>query len=88
MKRSIGLGRIADALVAEWRGAAPGLVQRDIEAELARARGREVARVERDRVLLAELLRVRRRISAGAVSSWDLEALDGVISTLDARCST
>lgn len=78
------LERVREALRAEWHGAAPDAS--DLEAQLVRARGREVARTERDRVLLAELLRVRRRISE-TDDATALEALDGVISTLDARCS-
>lgn len=45
----------------------------------------ETARLvaERDREAAAELRRVRDRIRGGAVSSWDLEALDTVIARLD-----
>jgi hypothetical protein len=45
-----------------------------------------VAREVEDVDMLAALRRVRRRVTAGAVSSWDLEALDAVIGTLAARC--
>lgn len=79
--------RVRDAIHAEWHGAAPDLT--DAESELARARGREAARSYTDQKMLVALRLVQERQERTlAVDGRDLEALDGVISTLDARCST
>jgi hypothetical protein len=78
------LARVREAFADEWHGRAPVA---DVEAELARARGREVARLRHDAGMLTALRLVKTRQERSfAVDQRDLDTLDAVIETLSARC--